>query len=110
MNLLVSLFGAIILAAVLLLGIGTGLLSNFFKNDLRKHLIISLLISIAIALIIIALSPFYESLIGLTVNNFFFYIFMAIISLILGIFTFYHWQKEKQYCLQALYLTQPISQ
>ena len=97
MNLLVSLFGAIILAAVLLLGIGTGLLSNFFKNDLRKHLIISLLISIAIALIIIALSPFYESLIGLTVNNFFFYIFMAIISLILGIFTFYHWQKEKQY-------------
>ena len=28
MNLLVSLFGAIILAAVLLLGIGTGLLSN----------------------------------------------------------------------------------
>ena len=97
MNLLVSLFGAIILAAVLLLGIGTGLLSNFFKNDLRKHLIISLLISIAIALIIIALSPFYESLIGLTVNNFFFYIFMAIIALILGIFTFYYWQKEKQY-------------
>ena len=97
MNLLVSLFGAIILAAVLLLGIGTGLLSNFFKNDLRKHLIISLLIYIAIALIIIALSPFYESLIGLTVNNFFFYIFMAIIALILGIFTFYYWQKEKQY-------------
>ena len=85
MNLLVSLFGAIILAAVLLLGIGTGLLSNFFMNDLRKHLIISLMISIAIALIIIAFSPFYESLIGLTVNNFFFYIFMAIIALILGI-------------------------
>ena len=97
MNLLVSLFGAIILAAVLLLGIGTGLLSNFFKNDLRKHLIISLLIYIAIALIIIALSPFYESLIGLTVNNFFFYIFMAIIALILGIFTFYYWDKNKQY-------------
>ena len=91
MNLLVSLFGAIILAAVLLLGIGTGLLSNFFKNDLRKHLIISLMISIAIALIIIAFSPFYESLIGLTVNNFFFYIFMAIIALILGIFTFYYY-------------------
>ena len=88
MNLLVSLFGAIILAAILLLGIGTGLLSNFFRNDLRKHLIISLMISIAIALIIIAFSPFYESLIGLTVNNFFFYIFMAIIALILGIFTF----------------------
>ena len=84
MNLLVSLFGAIILAALLLLGIGTGLLSNFFRNDLRKHLIISLIISLVIALIIIALSPFYESLIGLTVNNFFFYIFMAIIALILG--------------------------
>ena len=97
MNLLVSLFGAIILAAILLLGIGTGLLSNFFKNDLRKHLIISLMISIAIALIIIALSPFYESLIGLTVNNFFFYIFMAIIALVLGIFTFYYWEKNKQY-------------
>ena len=50
-----------------------------------------------IALIIIALSPFYESLIGLTVNNFFFYILMAIIALILGIFTFYYWQKENQY-------------
>ena len=97
MNLLVSLFGAIILAAILLLGIGTGLLSNFFRNDLRKHLIISLMISIAIALIIIALSPFYESLIGLTVNNFFFYIFMAIIALVLGIFTFYYWEKNKQY-------------
>jgi predicted transporter len=80
-----------------LLGIGTGLLSNFFKNDLRKHLIISLIISVVIALIIIALSPFYESLIGLTVNNFFFYIFMAIIALILGIFTFYYWEKNKQY-------------
>ena len=97
MNLLVSLFGAIILAAILLLGIGTGLLSNFFRNDLRKHLIISLIISLVIALIIIALSPFYESLIGLTVNNFFFYIFMAIIALILGIFTFYYWDKNKQY-------------
>jgi predicted transporter len=97
MNLLVSLFGAIILAAILLLGIGTGLLSNFFKNDLRKHLIISLIISLVIALIIIALSPFYESLIGLTVNNFFFYIFMAIIALVLGIFTFYYWEKNKQY-------------
>ena len=97
MNLLVSLFGAIILAAILLLGIGNGLLSNFFKNDLRKHLIISLIISVVIALIIIALSPFYESLIGLTVNNFFFYIFMAIIALILGIFTFYYWEKNKQY-------------
>ena len=89
MNLLVS--------AILLLGIGTGLLSNFFRNDLRKHLIISLMISIAVSLIIIALSPFYESLIGLTVNNFFFYIFMAIIALILGIFTFYYWEKNKQY-------------
>ena len=67
MNLLVSLFGAIILAAILLLGIGTGLLSNFFKNDLRKHLIISLMISIAIALILIALSPFYESLIDISI-------------------------------------------
>ena len=62
MNLLVSLFGAIILAAVLLLGIGTGLLSNFFRNDLRKHLIISLIILIEIALIIIAFSLFYEIL------------------------------------------------
>ncbi|MBO7159533.1 MAG: hypothetical protein J6V46_04555, partial [Methanobrevibacter sp.] len=91
MNLLVSLFGAIILAAILILGIGTGLLSNFFKNDLRKHLMISLIISIVIALIIIALSPFYESVIELTVYNFFYYILMAIIALILGIFTFYYW-------------------
>ena len=97
MNLLVSLFGAIILAAILILGIGTGLLSNFFKNDLRKHLMISLIISIVIALIIIALSPFYESVIELTVYNFFYYILMAIIALILGIFTFYYWQKENQY-------------
>ena len=97
MNLLVSLFGAIILAAILLLGIGTGLLSNFFKYDLRKHLIIASIISILIALIIIILSPFYESMISLTVNNFFFYILMAIISLILGILTFYYWERKKQY-------------
>ena len=97
MNLLVSLFGTIILAAILLLGIGTGLLSNFFKYDLRKHLIVTFIISLAIALIIIALSPFYETVIELTVNNFFFYIFMAIIAFILGIFTFYKWDKEKQY-------------
>ena len=97
MNLLVSLFSVIILAAVLLLGIGTGLLSKFFKYDLKKHLIIAFLIAIAIAIIIIALSPYYETVIGLTVNNFFFYIIMAVISLILGIITFYYWQKEKQY-------------
>ena len=81
MNLLVSLFGAIILIAVLLLGIGTGLLSRFFKYDLRKHLIITALFSIVIALIIIALSPFYETVISLTVNNFF--------------MTFYLWKQEE---------------
>lgn len=95
MNLLVSLFGAIILIAVLLLGIGTGLLSRFFKYVLRKHLIISALLSIAIALIIIALSPFYETVISLTVNNFYFYMVMALISLVLGILTFYLWKQEE---------------
>lgn len=95
MNLLVSLFGAIILIAVLLLGIGTGLLSRFFKYDLRKHLIITALFSIIIALIIIALSPFYETVINLTVNNFYFYLAMALISLVLGIMTFYLWGQEK---------------
>ncbi len=97
MNLLVSLFGVIILAAVLLLGIGTGLLSKFFKNDLKKHLIITVAIVLIIALIIIILSPYYENLIELTVNNFFFYISMALICLILGIITFYYWKKEKEY-------------
>ena len=97
MNLLVSLFSVIILAAVLLLGIGTGLLSKFFKYDLKKHFIIIFIISLAIALIIIVLSPYYESVIGFTVNNFFFYIFMAAVSLVLGIITFYYWQKEKHY-------------
>ncbi|WP_407463134.1 DUF2162 family putative transporter [Methanobrevibacter sp.] len=95
MNLLVSLFGAIILIAVLLLGIGTGLLSRFFKYDLRKHLIITALFSIIIALIIIALSPFYETVISLTVNNFYFYLAMALISLVLGIMTFYLWSQEE---------------
>ena len=95
MNLLVSLFGAIILIAVLLLGIGTGLLSRFFQYDLRKHLIITALFSIVIALIIIALSPFYETVISLTVNNFYFYIAMALISLLLGIMTFYLWKQEE---------------
>ena len=95
MNLLVSLFGAVILIAVLLLGIGTGLLSRFFKYDLRKQLIISALLSIIIALIIIALSPFYETVISLTVNNFYFYMVMALISLVLGIMTFYLWKQEE---------------
>ncbi len=97
MNLLVSLFGTIILAAVLLLGIGTGLMSKFFKYDLRKHFIISLVISFAIALIIIALSPYYETVIGLTVNNFYFYVLMAIVSLILGILTICYWEREQRY-------------
>ena len=48
MNLLVSLFSVIILAAVLLLGIGTGLLSKFFKYDLKKHILITALLSIAV--------------------------------------------------------------
>ena len=97
MNLLVSLFSVIILAAVLLLGIGTGLLSKFFKYDLKKHILITALLSIVIALIIIILSPFYETVIGLTVNNFFFYIIMAFISLLLGIFTIYCFEKKKEY-------------
>ena len=58
---------------------------------------IAFMISFIIALIIIVLSPFYETVIGLTVNNFFFYIFMAIIALILGILTFYYWEMKKQY-------------
>lgn len=97
MNLLVSLFSVIILAAVLLLGFGTGLLSKFFKYDLKKHILITALLSIVIALIIIILSPFYENVIGLTVNNFFFYIIMAVISLLLGIFTIYYFEKKKEY-------------
>ena len=97
MNLLVSLFGVIILAAILLLGIGTGLLSKFFKYDIKKHFAIIFIIALAIALIIMLLGPFYESVIGLTVNNFFFYVFMAVICLILGIVTFYYWKREKQY-------------
>ena len=97
MNLLVSLFGAIILAAALLLAIGTGLLSEFFKYDLRRHSMIIVLISLIIAIILIALSPFYEAVIGLTVNNFFFYILMAIVSLVLGILTFHYWEREHKY-------------
>ena len=97
MNLLVSLFGTIILAAVLLLGIGTGLLSEFFKFDLKRHSIIIAACSLIIALTIIILSPFYETVIGLTVNNFYFYMIMAFISLILGILTIYYWGKKEQY-------------
>jgi predicted transporter len=97
MNLLVSLFGAIILAAVLLLAIGTGLLSKFFKYDLKKHFIITIALSLAIALIISILSPFYETVINLTVYNFYYYIIMALISLILGIVTLYYWSKNQKY-------------
>lgn len=104
MNLLVSLFGTIILAAVLLFGIGTGLLSKFFNYDLKEHCIIAAAFSIAIALIIILLSPFYESVIGLTVKNFFFYVLMAAIALILGVLTFYLWERKGRYdnALKAL--------
>ena len=59
MNLLVSLFSVIILAAVLLLGIGTGLLSKFFKYDLKKHILITALLSIVIALIIISIDNYH---------------------------------------------------
>ena len=97
MNLLVSLFGIIILAAVLLLGIGTGLLSKFFECDLKKHFIITVAFSIVIALIIILLSPYYEKVIDLTIYNFYFYIAMAIVSMILGILTFYQWKKAGKY-------------
>lgn len=97
MKLLVSLFGAIILAAVLLLAIGSGLLSRFFKYDLRKHLTIAVAFSLIIALIIAVLSPFYENVISLTVSNFYFYIIMAIISLVLGILTLYYWNRNQEY-------------
>ena len=97
MNLLVSLFSIIILAAVLLLAVGTGLLSKFFKYDLKKHSIITVAFSVVIALIIIALSPYYEKVIDLTVNNFFFYLLMGLVSLILGILTFYFWKKSQEY-------------
>ena len=97
MNVLVSLFGTIILLAVMLLGIGTGLLSKFFNYDLKKHSMISVAFSLIIALIIIVLSPFYENVIALTVNNFYFYVIMAIVSLVLGILTIYHWEKAGEY-------------
>ena len=97
MNVLVSVFGTIILAAILLLGIGIGLLSKFFENDIRKHLIITVPVSLMIAIILIILSPFYETVISLTLNNFFFYMVMALISLVLGIFTIYYWEKKQKY-------------
>ena len=50
-----------------------------------------------IALTIIILSPFYETVIGLTVNNFYFYMAMAFISLILGVLTIFHWEKQEKY-------------
>lgn len=97
MNLLVSLFGTIIIAAVLLLGIGTGLLSKFFGDDLRKHCIITVAFSLVIALIITVLSPFYETVLGLTASNFYFYILMAFIALILGILTIFLWERKGEY-------------
>ena len=97
MELLFSVFAVISLIAILLLSIEVGLLSKFFKNDLKKHLIISIAYSLIAFAIIFALSPFYERVLDSTFFSFYYYIIMGIVCLILGLVTLFYWNKMEWY-------------
>ena len=97
MELVFSVFAVISLAAILLLGIEVGLLSKFFKLELKRHLIVVIAYSLIIFAVIWALSPFYEPLLNSTFYSFYYYIIMGIICLLLGLLTLFYWNKMEWY-------------
>ncbi len=97
MELLFSVFAVIGLIAILLLGIEVGLLSKFFENDLKKHLIIAAAYSLIAFAIIFILSPFYEMVLNSTFYSFYYYMIMGIACLILGLLTLLYWNRMEWY-------------
>lgn len=97
MELLFSVFAVISLAAILLLGIETGLLSRFFKYDLKKHIIIAAVYALVILAVIVLLSPYYKEILSLTFYSFYYYIIMGIVCFVLGAVTLVLWNRSKTY-------------
>lgn len=86
-----------ILLALLLQGAEVGLLSKFYRNPLKEHLLLSALFAIALAAFIALFSNSYESVIDLASASFFFYLGIALASLIIGGAVLYIWDREEAY-------------
>ncbi len=87
----------IILLAVLLLGIEVGLLSKYFKNPIKRHLIYSGIYALALLALVAVVYPFYKNVLDIASSSFFFYMGIAVLSLIFGAITLYLWEKEEVY-------------
>lgn len=86
-----------ILLAVLLQGGEVGLLSKYYKNPLKKHLIITAIFAIALIAVVAISSNFYESILDMASTSFFFYLGIAVLTLIIGGAVLYFWDNEENY-------------
>lgn len=86
-----------ILLAVLLQGGEVGLLSKYYKNPLKEHLIITAIFAIALIAVVAISSNFYESILDMASTSFFFYLGIAVLTLIIGGAVLYFWDNEENY-------------
>ena len=86
-----------ILLAVLLQGGEVGLLSKYYKNPVKEHLMITAVFAICLMAVVAIFSNSYESVLNLASTSFFFYLGIAVLSLIMGVAVLYLWDKEEVY-------------
>jgi len=86
----------VVFLAIVLLGGEIGLLSKFFRYPIKKHLTITGIYSLVIIVLIAIFSSFYVEIANLT-SNFFFYLGIAIVSLIFAVLVLLYWNRYKVY-------------
>ena len=86
-----------ILLALLLLGGEVGLLSRYYKNAPKEHLMITAVFAVCLMAVVAIFSNSYESILNLASTSFFFYLGIAILSLIIGAAVLYFWDKDETY-------------
>lgn len=86
-----------ILLALLLLGGEVGLLSKYYKNPVKEHLLITVIFALCLMAVVSIFSNSYEFILNLASTSFFFYLAIALLSLIIGVAVLYLWERQETY-------------
>lgn len=86
-----------ILLALLLLGGEVGLLSKYYKNPVKEHLLITVIFALCLMSVVAIFSNSYEFILNLASTSFFFYLAIALLSLIIGVAVLYLWERQETY-------------
>ena len=97
MDILTTATYLMILLALLLLGGEVGLLSKYYKNPVKEHLLITVIFALCLMAVVAIFSNSYEFILNLASTSFFFYLAIALLSLIIGAAVLYLWERQETY-------------